>query len=189
MTPGSPRTGRVAVRSLAVFRDAGQGRQLPDRGQRAPGERAHVESAADWRLFCPQSWDDTALADPVAAARARRRREQARIRDDVRHSEKRLPSRSSAGTDVEISSQLFRLQLREALWQSIHSRNISRKFRSAGYRVFHRLYNSILRGPSSSWLHNAQSEVTTFRNKNWSKLSNLERGGSRHSIFILGEIT
>jgi SRSO17 transposase len=44
--------------------------------------------AADWRLFCPQSWDDQALADPVAAARARRRREQARIPDDVRHSEK-----------------------------------------------------------------------------------------------------
>jgi SRSO17 transposase len=44
--------------------------------------------AADWRLFCPESWDDTALADPVAAARARRRREQARIPDDVRHSEK-----------------------------------------------------------------------------------------------------
>src|SRR6266496_6548286 len=33
--------------------------------------------AADWRLFCPESWDDAALADPVAAARARRRRERA----------------------------------------------------------------------------------------------------------------
>jgi SRSO17 transposase len=31
--------------------------------------------AADWRLFCPESWDDAALADPVAAARAARRRE------------------------------------------------------------------------------------------------------------------
>ena len=39
----------------------------------------HASCAADWRLFCPQSWDDAALADPVAAARARRRREQARI--------------------------------------------------------------------------------------------------------------
>jgi SRSO17 transposase len=48
----------------------------------------HASCAADWRLFCPESWDDTALADPVAAARARRRREQARIPDDVRHSEK-----------------------------------------------------------------------------------------------------
>ena len=33
--------------------------------------------AADWRLFCPESWDDTALAGPVAAARARQRRERA----------------------------------------------------------------------------------------------------------------
>lgn len=44
--------------------------------------------AADWRLFCPESWDDKALDDPVRAARARRRREQARIPDDVRHTEK-----------------------------------------------------------------------------------------------------
>jgi SRSO17 transposase len=44
--------------------------------------------AADWRLFCPQSWDDAGLADPVAAARARRRRELARIPDDVRHTAK-----------------------------------------------------------------------------------------------------
>ena len=27
--------------------------------------------AADWRLFCPESWDDAALDDPVAAAGAR----------------------------------------------------------------------------------------------------------------------
>ena len=44
--------------------------------------------AADWRLFCPQSWDDKALDDPVQAARARRRRERARIPDDIRHREK-----------------------------------------------------------------------------------------------------
>ena len=44
--------------------------------------------AADWRLFCPESWDDQALDDPVAAAAARRRRERARIPDDVRHAEK-----------------------------------------------------------------------------------------------------
>ena len=48
----------------------------------------HASCAADWRLFCPESWDDTALDDPVAAARARRHRERARIPDDVRHSEK-----------------------------------------------------------------------------------------------------
>jgi hypothetical protein len=44
--------------------------------------------AADWRLFCPQSWDDAALDDPVAAARAARRRERAGIPDAVRHAEK-----------------------------------------------------------------------------------------------------
>jgi SRSO17 transposase len=44
--------------------------------------------AADWRLFCPASWDDQALDDPVAAARARQRRARARIPDDVRHEEK-----------------------------------------------------------------------------------------------------
>ena len=30
----------------------------------------HASCAADWRLFCPESWDDAALTDPVAAARA-----------------------------------------------------------------------------------------------------------------------
>ena len=44
--------------------------------------------AADWRLFCPQSWDDAALDDPVAAALAARRRERAGIPDAVRHAEK-----------------------------------------------------------------------------------------------------
>jgi SRSO17 transposase len=44
--------------------------------------------AADWRLFCPDSWDDQALADPVAAARARRRRQRAGVPDEVRHREK-----------------------------------------------------------------------------------------------------
>src|SRR6266702_3608252 len=48
----------------------------------------HASCAADWRLFCPESWDDAALADPVAAARAARRRERAGIPDEVRHTEK-----------------------------------------------------------------------------------------------------
>src|SRR5258705_13083131 len=48
----------------------------------------HASCAADWRLFCPESWDDAALDDPVAAARARRRRSQARIPDGVRHTVK-----------------------------------------------------------------------------------------------------
>jgi SRSO17 transposase len=50
-------------------------------------ERA--SAAADWRLFCPESWDGAALAaDPVAAAQARRRRARARIPERVRHTGK-----------------------------------------------------------------------------------------------------
>ena len=41
--------------------------------------------AADWRLFCPESWDDKALERPGGRGPARRRREQARIPDEVRH--------------------------------------------------------------------------------------------------------
>ncbi|HEY2304680.1 MAG TPA: IS701 family transposase [Streptosporangiaceae bacterium] len=48
----------------------------------------HASCAADWRLFCPGSWDDQALDDPVAAARARRRRARAGIPDGVRRTEK-----------------------------------------------------------------------------------------------------
>ena len=48
----------------------------------------HASCAADWRLFCPQSWDDTTLDDPVAAARAKRRRERAGIPGEVRHTGK-----------------------------------------------------------------------------------------------------
>jgi SRSO17 transposase len=48
----------------------------------------HASCAADWRLFCPQSWDDAALDDPVAAAAARRRRELSCIPGQVRHTEK-----------------------------------------------------------------------------------------------------
>jgi SRSO17 transposase len=48
----------------------------------------HASCAADWRLFCPESWDDTALDDPAAAARAARRRERAGLPDEVRHTEK-----------------------------------------------------------------------------------------------------
>ena len=40
---GFPKDGtRVAVRGPAVLRHAGQDRELPDRGQRAPGERARL---------------------------------------------------------------------------------------------------------------------------------------------------
>ena len=42
---------------------------------------------AGWRVL-PAELDDTALAGPVAAARARRPRPQARIPDSIRHREK-----------------------------------------------------------------------------------------------------
>ena len=48
----------------------------------------HASCAADWRLFCPESWDDQAAPDEVAAAAARRRRERAGLPDQVRHTEK-----------------------------------------------------------------------------------------------------
>ena len=48
----------------------------------------HASCAANWRLFCPESWDDAALDDPVAAAGAARRRERAGIPGEVRHTEK-----------------------------------------------------------------------------------------------------
>jgi SRSO17 transposase len=48
----------------------------------------HASCAADWRLYCPASWDDKALEDPVAAARAASRRIRAGIPDQVRHTEK-----------------------------------------------------------------------------------------------------
>ena len=46
----------------------------------------HASCAADWRLFCPASWDDTGAGRPGrGGAGGRRRRAQARIPDDVRH--------------------------------------------------------------------------------------------------------
>jgi SRSO17 transposase len=48
----------------------------------------HASCAADWRLFCPESWDDQAAPDEVTAAAIRRRRGRARIPDEVRHAEK-----------------------------------------------------------------------------------------------------
>jgi SRSO17 transposase len=48
----------------------------------------HASCAADWRLYCPASWDDDAAPDEVAAAAIRRRRQRAGIPDDVRHREK-----------------------------------------------------------------------------------------------------
>jgi SRSO17 transposase len=46
--------------------------------------------AADWRLFCPQSWDDTTISDEAVAVEVRRRRARAGLPDEVRHREKWL---------------------------------------------------------------------------------------------------
>jgi SRSO17 transposase len=44
--------------------------------------------AANWRLFCPPSWDDNKIDDPATAEQARARRARAGIPDEVRHREK-----------------------------------------------------------------------------------------------------
>jgi SRSO17 transposase len=44
--------------------------------------------AANWRLFCPSSWDDRTITDPALAERTRDRRARAGIPDEVRHREK-----------------------------------------------------------------------------------------------------
>lgn len=44
--------------------------------------------AANWRLFCPASWDDTLVDDPAEAERIRHRRDRVGIPPDVRHREK-----------------------------------------------------------------------------------------------------
>ena len=52
------------MRGPAVFRDAGQdGNCQVAVSVHLVNE--HASCAADWRLFCPDSWDDTALEDPV----------------------------------------------------------------------------------------------------------------------------
>src|SRR5215471_14295690 len=44
--------------------------------------------AANWRLLCPASWDDTTITDAVKAAAVRARRADAGIPEQVRHREK-----------------------------------------------------------------------------------------------------
>ncbi len=44
--------------------------------------------AANWRLFCPASWDDATIGDPIRAQVVRQRRVRAGIGDEVRHRQK-----------------------------------------------------------------------------------------------------
>src|SRR5690349_16017662 len=48
----------------------------------------HASVAANWRLFCPASWDDTTITDAALAEHTRARRIRAGIPDEVRHREK-----------------------------------------------------------------------------------------------------
>ena len=48
----------------------------------------HASAAVNWRLFVPESWDDTLLDDPVQAEEVRRRRARCKLGDHVRHREK-----------------------------------------------------------------------------------------------------
>jgi SRSO17 transposase len=48
----------------------------------------HASLAANWRLFCPASWDDATIDDEVAAQAVRARRARAGIGEGVRHREK-----------------------------------------------------------------------------------------------------
>jgi SRSO17 transposase len=48
----------------------------------------HASVAADWRLFCPPSWDDHTIDDPTLVEQIRNRRARAGIPDSVRHREK-----------------------------------------------------------------------------------------------------
>lgn len=87
--------------------------------------------AANWRLFCPASWDDTTINDPAdraAAEQVRHRRDRAGIPDEVRHREKwrlaldmfdellldwQLPKRPVVGDSGYGDATLFRLGLEE----------------------------------------------------------------------------
>ncbi|WP_425549358.1 transposase [Actinomadura miaoliensis] len=65
--------GRSTVRGLAGIGHAGQGRQLPGRGERARGHRA-APAALNGRLFIPAGWDDACADEPAAAEETQRKR-------------------------------------------------------------------------------------------------------------------
>ena len=85
---GFPKDGSASpCVARQILRHAGQDRELPG-AVSVHLVNEHASCAADWRLFCPESWDDQTLDDPVAAAAAARRRQHAGIPDRVRHREK-----------------------------------------------------------------------------------------------------
>lgn len=101
------RAGRVVHRPASVLVD---GTGFVKDGHDSPGVRQHSgtlgktdncqigvslhaatdwdSAAVNWRLFLPASWDDAATEDAETAAAIRRRRQRARIGEEVRHREK-----------------------------------------------------------------------------------------------------
>ena len=84
--------------------------------------------AANWRLFCPASWDDTTTSNPQRAEAVRERRARAGVPDQVRHREKwrlaldmvdqmldewQLPCRPVVADSGYGDATLFRLGLAE----------------------------------------------------------------------------
>ena len=84
--------------------------------------------AANWRLFCPASWDESAISDPTRARAVHDKRARAGIPDDVRHREKwrlaldmidqmldtwQLPARPVVADSGYGDCTLFRLGLTE----------------------------------------------------------------------------
>jgi SRSO17 transposase len=66
---------------------------LGKRGNCQVGVSVHLvtdaaSAAVDWRLFVPQSWDDTTASESATAEQIRRRRARSKIPDEVRHVEK-----------------------------------------------------------------------------------------------------
>ncbi|MBB5959625.1 SRSO17 transposase [Saccharothrix tamanrassetensis] len=55
-----------------------------------------ASAAPDWRLFLPESWDDTKTDDESTAAEIVRKRTRCAIPDRVRHREKRRTAASGA---------------------------------------------------------------------------------------------
>jgi SRSO17 transposase len=88
MTPGFPKDGRSSPCVARQYSGT-----LGKIGNCQVGVSVHLVNerascAADWRLFCPESWDDRAAPDEVSATAIRRRRERAGIPGRVRHAEK-----------------------------------------------------------------------------------------------------
>ena len=79
-TPDSPKTAGLPRGGPHVLRVTGQGRELPDRGQRPRGHRLGLRRGRLAAVF-PKSWDDTTSGDPELALAVRSRRDRSGIPD------------------------------------------------------------------------------------------------------------